>query len=167
MVVGILIVLQINNWNEVKKTRTREIGQLKSIQEDMSLDAPDIMFNLTNHKLFLKSEQELLNFMMNPNNAPKEPIKYENALVISLIWILHESAFNNLRNSNLNIISNQKLKLEISNHYDSIAKSLLVFENEKAQFDNYLLKRPFFFSERENQWSYCFGIGETGKLKSY
>ncbi|TRO66838.1 DUF6090 family protein [Christiangramia sabulilitoris] len=144
VVIGILIALQINNWNESKKIEVREIGQLKSIQEDIMLDEPDIKFNLTYHKLFLDSEQQLLNYMMSPNLKPENPIKYEHALGISLILILHESAFNNLRNNNLNIISSQKLKKEISNHYDSFGKTLLIFENDHPQFDNYLLKRPYF-----------------------
>lgn len=144
VVIGILIALQINNWNELKKTKVREISQLKSIQEDIMLDEPDITFNLTYHKLFLNSEQQLLNYMLSSERVPQKAIKYENALGISLLLILHESAFNNLRNNNLNIISNQKLKKEISNHYDSFSKTILIFENDYPQFDNYLLKRPYF-----------------------
>ncbi len=144
VVIGILIALQINNWNELKKLRLKEISQLKSIQEDMMLDTTDIKFNLTYHRLFLRSEQELLDYMLSSGRVPNEEIKYEYALGISLLLILHESAFNNLRNNNLNIMSSQKLKKEISNHYDSFAKSILVFENDYPQFDNYLLKRPYF-----------------------
>lgn len=144
VVIGILIALQINNWNESKKIKVREISQLKSIQEDIMLDETDITFNLTYHKLFLSSEQQLLNYMLSSDRVPQEAIKYENALGISLLLILHESAFNNLRNNNLNIISNQKIKKEISNHYDSFGKTVLIFENDYPQFDNYLLKRPYF-----------------------
>lgn len=144
VVIGILIALQINNWNESRKIRTREIGQLKNIREDLTLDIPDIQFNLTYHKLFLESEQELLAYMLSPDPVPKKTIKYENALGLSLLLILHESAFNDLRNNNLHIMSNVKLKKEISNHYDSFAKALLMFENEHSQFDTYSLKRPYF-----------------------
>ncbi|WP_041250059.1 DUF6090 family protein [Christiangramia forsetii] len=144
VVIGILIALQINNWNELEKIKLREISQLKSIQEDIMLDTTDVKFNLTYHKLFLKSEQKLLKYLLSPNQVPEEEIKYENAQGISLLLVLHESAFNNLRNNNLNIMTSQKLKKQISNHYDSYAKSLLIFENNYDQFDNYLLKRPYF-----------------------
>lgn len=151
VVIGILIALQINNWNELKKIRAHEISQLKNIQEDLILDIPDTKFNLTYHKLFLESEQELLNYMMSQDPIPKKPIKYENALGLSLVLVLHESAFNNLRNNNLNVMSNHQLKKEISNHYDSFVKSLLMFENDYAQYDNYLLKQPYFLKYFEYQ----------------
>lgn len=144
VVIGILIALQINNWNETKKMRIREISQLKSIQEDMMLDTTDVIFNLTYHKLFLKSEQELLNYMLSSDRVPKETIQFENALGISLLLILHQSAFNNLKNNHLNVMFSQKLKKEISNHYEGYAKLLLIFENDYTQFDNYLIKRPYF-----------------------
>ncbi|MGA8854790.1 MAG: DUF6090 family protein [Christiangramia sp.] len=83
VVIGILIALQINNWNESRKIRVREISQLKSIQEDIMLDKPDKSFNLAYPKLFLNSEQQLLNYMLSSDLAPKKEIKYENALGIS------------------------------------------------------------------------------------
>jgi hypothetical protein len=144
VVIGILIALQINNWNESRKIRAQEITQLKNFQEDLSLDIPDITFNLTYHRLFLKSEEDLLHYMLSPNLIPEKPIKYENALGLSLLLILHESAFNNLRSTGPGVMSNEKLKKEISNHYDSFAKALLLFENEHAPFDTYSIKRPYF-----------------------
>ena len=38
VVIGILIALQINNWNEARKATTQEITLLKNIQQDIELD---------------------------------------------------------------------------------------------------------------------------------
>ena len=39
VVVGILIALQINNWNEYRKSRKVELNYLKNIQEDILSDS--------------------------------------------------------------------------------------------------------------------------------
>ena len=43
VVIGILIALSINNWNEAKKNRLQEIAILNNIKQDLILDTLDIV----------------------------------------------------------------------------------------------------------------------------
>jgi len=142
--IGILLALQVNNWNEQRKDRRLEISQLKNIQEDILSDTSDVSYNITYHKLCLKSINELLDYLSSPEWKPKVAIDYENALGTPLILILHESAFSNLKDNNLNIISNKALLKKISNHYDFYAKVLLRIENDMEETKTYTILEPYF-----------------------
>ena len=144
VVIGILIALSINNWNENRKLRIQEITHLKNIQEDILLDTTDINFNIKYHKLFAQTETELLHYMTSKALKPNKPIDFEYALGIPLILTLHESSFTNLRAMDANIITNDELKKQISNHFDFIAKSLLRIENDENEYKTYTLKKPYF-----------------------
>tara|TARA_R110000765_G_scaffold188240_2_gene293671 strand:+ start:660 stop:1118 length:459 start_codon:yes stop_codon:yes gene_type:complete len=61
-----------------------------------------------------------------------------------LILILHESSFNNLKDNNINIISNQKLKKQIANHYDNIVTIMLRVENDLDAYKTYSTLKPYF-----------------------
>lgn len=39
VVIGILIALQINNWNEVRKSKNEEVNYLKNLKEDVKADS--------------------------------------------------------------------------------------------------------------------------------
>ena len=57
VVIGILIALQINNWNEAKKDLKEQITVLKNIKKDVLADTLDVSFNIKYHKVFLESEK--------------------------------------------------------------------------------------------------------------
>ena len=41
VVIGILIALQINNWNDARKTRTKELHYLQNIKSDLLVNRPN------------------------------------------------------------------------------------------------------------------------------
>ncbi len=151
VVIGILIALSINNWNENRKERVQEIKNLKNIQQDILLDTVDIMYNVKYHKLFQTSQKQLLNYIHIKDLQPKEIIKYELALGSPLIFTLHESSFTNLKDNNINIISNQELKKQISNHYDNISKVMLRVENDLGEYKTYNFLKPYFLKYFSNE----------------
>ena len=144
VVIGILIALQINNWNEHRKARIQEIGHLKNIQQDIMLDLNDIIWNTNFHNKTLKSQKELLNYMMDTENKPKTNIAYEIALGSPILLTLHESSFINIKNNNLNIITNKKLKKQISSYYDNFSKTILSVENDLDEYQSYTTLKPYF-----------------------
>lgn len=101
VVIGILIALQINNWNKSRIATIQEITLLKNMQQDIELDELDIKFNIKYHKQMLKSEIQLLAFLQSDLKQPKTPIDYSNALGYPLMAIIHKSTFNNLINNEL------------------------------------------------------------------
>jgi len=144
VVIGILIALQINNWNEDRKSTIKEITLLKNIQQDINLDKLDINFNIKHHKQMLKAEIELLVFLQSDLTEPKTPIDYINAVGFPLFAVIHKSTFNNLINNDIGIISNNKLKKIITRFYDYFVESAVKMENEVDEYDPYLTKKNYF-----------------------
>ena len=144
MVIGILIALSINNWNEKRKAKIQEISQLKGIQEDITLDLNDVDWNIKFHNETIKSEKQLLNFMVDSDDKLKDSIAYEIALGTPIILTLHESSFTNLKNNNLNTITNKKLKKQIANYYDNFSKTILKIENDLVDYQSYSVLKPYF-----------------------
>ncbi|MGK0413280.1 MAG: hypothetical protein ACJA1B_001483 [Polaribacter sp.] len=159
VVIGILIALSINNWNESKKDRVQEIMHLKNIKKDILLDTVDIAFNMKSYKLFKSSQKKMLNYLHSKDLKPKENIAYEYALGIPLILVLHESSFNNLKDNNINLISNQELKNQISNHYDNIATIMLRVENDLEAYKTYTFLKPYFLK-------YFINVNKVSKMGS-
>ncbi len=146
VVIGILIALQINNWNENRKERIQEISQLEGIQEDVMLDLNDVVWNTNFHKEAITTEKQLLDYMMLGNGKPNDSIAYEVALGSPINLTLHESSFTNLKTNNLNSITNKKLKKQIANYYDNFSKTLLTIENDLADYQSYSILCPIFLN---------------------
>ena len=144
VVIGILIALQINNWNEKRKATLEEITILKNIQEEILLDTLDISWNIDKHKQFIEEEKKLLNFLQSYQTQPKDSINYTTALGIPMLIALHKSTFNNLQNNQIGIITNNQLHKSISRFYDFFIHAIEMVENEKSVYETYGTKKVFF-----------------------
>jgi hypothetical protein len=144
VVIGILIALSINNWNENKKTQEFEITILKNIQEDILADKIDLALNLQYHKEMVKNEQLLLNFLLNDQTQNSNNIEFTTALGIDLITAFHNASFNNLQNNDIGLINNNRLYKKITRFYDFYSTAIIQMENEHDYSNTYDEKFPYF-----------------------
>lgn len=144
VVIGILIALSINNWNEAKKDLNEEITILKNIKKDVVADTLDVAFNIKYHKVFLESEKKLNAYIHGNKNIKESQIDFINSLGSPLFSVLHQASFTNLQNNDLGIITNNELKQEISRHYDFFVRVILTLENEMREYETYPSKLPYY-----------------------
>jgi len=145
VVIGILIALQINNWNEERKLRKIEKTLLTNIQEDILLDTLDLDYNIKAHERMLKQENLLLNLMLSKNTGIADSINYEDALGYPLVSIIHKSSFHNMQNNFVGLVNNNNsLKKLISRHYDFFYNAIEMLENKSESHDFYEKKLPYF-----------------------
>ncbi|WP_449658182.1 DUF6090 family protein [Winogradskyella ursingii] len=144
VVIGILIALQINNWNESKKATTQEITILKNIKEDIVRDTLDMVFNIDYNKRFLKAETQLLRFLLSDLKEPIDTINYADALSIPIFSVLHKATFSNLQSSNPGLITNNTLYKDISRFYDFFSEALDLMENKAVVYETYGEKKNYF-----------------------
>ena len=119
VVIGILIALQINNWNEQNKNRIFEREILSLINENLSRDSillteeyqkavlanqiTDSILNRVNQGVF----DETLNLWMG------KVIRFER-------FKSQSSGFEVLKSKGIDLLSVQKLKIDLINYYDEI-----------------------------------------------
>ncbi|WP_445748335.1 DUF6090 family protein [Polaribacter sp.] len=113
VVIGILIALQINNWNEVRKDQKQEIKLLKQLQTDLTANEVEINGLIKRIKINKFAMDSLLINLKNQEYAAKFPI---------YVALIHRKSFFNNSNSGYKLIGNGMAKL-ISN--DSLLNGIL------------------------------------------
>jgi len=119
VVIGILIALQINNWNEKRKINTLELKALQEIasdlQEDLSSLENDIALNLRGLKSATIIRESLDN---NPYYHDSLAIHF-GRLDFNTTYTVKTSGFDNLKNLGFQIIANDSLRKSITDLYAS------------------------------------------------
>ncbi|MFC2129104.1 DUF6090 family protein [Bacteroidota bacterium] len=124
VVIGILIALNINNWNENQKIKKLEIVFLENLQIDLEVDISNFSNRIKESEHVMKNNY----FFIHESYKTQENIKDFKTLVGMIVWstehfVAQNSTYSELNNSGqLNIFSNKNLKNSIVSHY-------LVYEN--------------------------------------
>lgn len=149
VVIGILIALQVNNWNEERKERQQELSYLTSIKTDLLVDLEDLESIKAHKNLKIDAILELLELSDPQNNT--ELLNFENKLYDVLIWqtfTANNNSFIELISSgNLNIISNDEIKNGLLDN-DKIVKDIdRVVEHMRKDYESYLYDPTFTMME--------------------
>lgn len=144
VVIGILIALSINNWNQNRINKITEKATLKDLKEELNLDTLDLRWNLQMHKFSLKNELNLLDFLTVNSTISIDSINFTKALGYPAISALNTITYNSLVNNNPDLITNQKLKNNIFRHYNLIYNALNEAENRSTSYRLYDKLLPFF-----------------------
>ncbi|KAA3617015.1 MAG: hypothetical protein D8M58_04540 [Calditrichaeota bacterium] len=133
VVIGILIALQINNWNQEQIRRTKEIEILKAFDKQLKDDLKEFEESLAMHKNSKSSMNIILNHLQNdlPNN---DSLKYH-FFATTNVWLtsgLNNGVFETLKSIGLDLISNQELRNDIVIFYDDSDEWIVSFETKYA-----------------------------------
>ena len=132
VVVGILIALQINNWNEQRKLDNFELHILHAFNAGLEKDLEDIDENIDFHQRAWNAGDSLLTILQ--TNAPyKSEIvsTWFADLMLATIFVHSTSAFETLKSNGINIIKNESLRNSIIEVFDSRYKTF--FTKVEAQ----------------------------------
>jgi len=145
VVIGILIALSINNWNENRKSENFERIYLENIKSDLNLNLASLKIFIAERDKSIKSTDSILEYF----NGKKEldVVAFNRHSLNVMIWYpfeQHDNTYQELLNSgNLSIITNKKIKDHIQNMQTKFKKVAFI-ENEMQQdFERYLYD-PFF-----------------------
>jgi len=124
VVIGILIALQINNWNEEKKEQVQERKYLIEIKKNLESDLVQIENMRKQYQKISATVDSILIFI---KNAKPKTANY-NKLWEAIIEVTYVPSFNSQKNGynnlisagNINQIKNQELLRAISTHYSNV-----------------------------------------------
>jgi len=138
VVIGILIAISINNWNEEKKERIIEHNYLLRLLKDLEDDKKTLIFSKGLSESRLAQINLLSNAIENPNTLSEngyqiiqsiEKITWRSYLYLSRI------VYNELLNSgNMSLIKSEKLREHLANYYsdaDNWEITLNIDESQK------------------------------------
>ncbi len=139
VVIGILIALSINNWNEAKKERAKEINYLKNLKIDLVTDLEN-----NEHFSVLRFEtSKNCSFLLNTASPKtiKETKEYTDKYDKILYWHAYVPSNNTfkelLSSGNLNLIKNDSIKnalLELDKMYTEISNNEYHMRRDYEQY---------------------------------
>lgn len=136
VVIGILIALSINNWNEERKEQRKETELLTNIKK-----------SLVNNIRFIKEDIQTHKNGMRSSNLVLDAVRNKKAFYDSLAYHIHSApvfpnpdlsftAYESLKSVGFDIIGNTELKNEILNlfevTYSSMIRNLAIIENQSV-----------------------------------
>jgi hypothetical protein len=138
VVFGILIALQINNWNENQKLKVIEKETLKALENDILESFNDIEHDAKLNQLSLKSALQI-NEYINNNLVLTDTIitAFE---IASYDYKLNDvkGAYKSLQNKGVELISNKDLRTDIVAYYEIVVPFLQRTELNGKLFYNLL-----------------------------
>lgn len=136
VVVGILIALQINNWNEDSKTHLLEQNYLESIRKELDLNIRTALFQNTFNDFQIKNGEIMLDCL--DNDYPKNQTEF----AIAITHVGYQNTPNYIKNvwyelyatGNIAIIKNKRIKNDLIELYMNMDD--VVF-HEKQEWSKY------------------------------
>lgn len=117
VVIGILIALQINNWNENRKSRTLELKTLRELRADLIQTRDDIRSDSSNFQHIIHSNKIILQHM-------EESLPYHDSLIPHFMWMepyqtfsINRTTFDNIRQNGSSVLTSDSIRISISEFY--------------------------------------------------
>lgn len=146
VVIGILIALSINNWNEGKKNSKKEIYLLKQLQKEFKKDSSNIATQAMLTSMKVNDGKVIESFLKRKKDMPADSLVsflFFNGKV--LLFQSHTPTYDEIISSgNLSLITNEELKSKIANYKSNISStnSFLFMEahEHKKNYNSHLYK---------------------------
>ncbi len=129
VVIGILIALQINNWNENRKLSLYEYQLLKQLKVDLETNAKDLKLNIQLHKNIINSSNIILRHIENKLPYNDSLKKHFGNTVLWTKFVVNEGAYKTIESKGLDLISDLKLRDLVFRIYEGNLNWLQQMEN--------------------------------------
>ncbi len=159
VVIGILIALQINNWNENRKILKQEIEIYKELKSDLLQTKKEISNTINKHKKIIKSTQSLIYDIVKKEPYSKTIYSRFAEAGEDFQIIPQTSAFESLKNIGLDILSNDSLRIRITDLYQLDFKRF----DDEFSFRSYLFpyQEKYLFAEYNQTKKYGFKYADS------
>ena len=156
--IGILIALQVNNWNETRKKKNVELEILETIKIDLDRTLDDIQNDYESHLRNQNGGNKFQRFLLGENIPEDSIFLYFNLLSGDQHFFPNSSGYETLKSSGMNTISNDSLRLRITKAYEEIFPRVKEWDESNPRWDigvvfHPYLKKHFFLRDElaENQ----------------
>ena len=118
VVIGILIALSINNWNEDRKKDLLEISILKELKKNLVDDIKDIDENMGFHQQTIVSSKVISNVLKNQSPYNDSLDTHFSNIFIFPIFLETRTAYKKIESMETNIVKNDSLRNQIIDLYE-------------------------------------------------
>ena len=146
VVIGILIALQINTWNESRKNRVYELTMLKDVKDALEADSAKLMDRVPYLEGVMASIHEIAVMKNDPSlSTDSLELHLQELLNYGTFIAFNKSPFKALESGGLDRVSNAEIRKNISTLYGFTLANAEIWINEVLRHE--LLKKTDMFSE--------------------
>lgn len=164
VVVGILIALAINNWNEKSKENKKEATYLKNIQRDLKNQLQSIEDQIEYEKSYIDASFYIMSSFKESSFKKIDTTFFKQLTILQSrkTFVITDPTYTDLLSSgNIDIIKNKEFKDLLIQYYQELELVEKIIQNNNSllvdqQFANYFIKLGYYFSEEV--------IGQTNYL---
>jgi len=130
VVIGIIIAVQIGNWNQSVQDKELLRISLENLREDLEIQKEIIDGQLAHESEMIAKADSILMFMQEPVPSPSDmaPLLFE--LTTRRTFIANKATFNNLESTgNIVLIKDKELKNELIRYYQQLDYLTAVITN--------------------------------------
>ena len=137
VVIGILIALQINNTNEVKKARVFELKMLNEIRNEIVLDTTYYNMLIQRSQRLVKGAIGLTQYY-DVKKPPLDSLEKHARNIVGYQFMYRKGAYEALKATGMDKVSNDSLRIILTNLYDFILPRVhLMLNLSQSEFQNW------------------------------
>lgn len=166
VVIGILLALQINNWNERNKMKGEEIKLLKETRSALMSDREDILSNIAEHLSASNSCAILINQIS--NNLPyHDSLDLHFANALNTTRFAHTSSpYETLKMRGPDLIENDSLRVMLGDYYDKWVGYQFELQNTTQREFELAKERQFELFKSMEFWDKMHPVDYESLVKS-
>ncbi len=126
--VGISAALWFDNMNEQRRDRVRETSILADIAQSLVLDTADLNLNVQTNRGTASSIDSVLAWLADDRTLDSTIASHFGSATGISIFIPNVAAFENLKSVGVGVISDDDLRLAITQYYENAAGLVMTFE---------------------------------------
>lgn len=140
VVIGILIALQINNWNEIRKESNAVRNVLIEIKEDLIQDKAELELSLERHSKDFEAQKRVINALELKYSFNEEIRSDLGHIHLARIFFSISKGYDLLKEMNLRTLKNKNLRILLTQYYErDIPQVHREFADDKLEFESYWL----------------------------
>jgi hypothetical protein len=143
VVIGILIALSINNWNQDRLNKTEEQSYLKAIKVDLKKDSVTLDYLVHNIDIKLTTLEKLKNDLDSNDTAILQNAQFSSSLLTTFSFVPEKSTIQDLESSGkLNLLANKQVKDTLLSYYNTIDTSIFALNTSLVEYSRNIIA-PF------------------------
>ena len=141
VVIGILIALSINTWNENRKAKEKEVKLLIELKVDLLETKNDLLTDIEKAQQILATTNTVYKAIIEDQISDTTPFKLSTSYILETPILFPKlSAYEAIQSEGITIISNDNLRKKITDFYQLHLKRVAAAEAYIEDLDNKVLK---------------------------